>query len=325
MPEPSTKAIQVKIWYDPSLLEEVVLGEIRRREEKGDIRTFQEYYTLADPIYEKRLSPPVREVEFEKIHKKFFLDFGFEWLIKKALLEFPTLRTVEDIFIKKVARQEEQWADLSWDRKRVGIRIHPVQFEETQGLLLYLRHEFQHITDMLDETFGHPCSEEGFPNTSPSEMALIKDRYHTIWDIYIDGRLHRQGKETILDKEHHFKRFVAFYRNVSLSELTSAFEALWGVESLTHAEILEMARDPGKVLEKGEGGQKFQGKQRRALFPGSLCLLCRFPTFDWATDLDKLPEEVIKSIKRDFPGWEPEQGACGRCIEIYKVRAGIWV
>ena len=317
--------VQVEILYDPSLLDEVVLREIRQREEKGDLRPLKEYHALVDPIYEKKLPSPVLETEFEKIHRKFFVDLGFEKVIEDALLEFPELEAIEEIFVKKAMRDREEWADLGQGRKRIGIRIRQVHFEDTQDLLRYLRHEFRHVADMVDESFGHPCNEEGFPtDSSPAEIALIKDRYHTIWDIYVDGRLNRQGKETILDQEGYSRRFEAFYRGVPLSQLNAAFEALWGAERLTHAEILEMAKDPGKVLERGKAGWQSQRKQRRAFFPGSLCPLCRFPTFHWADDLDKLPKEAMESLKKDFPTWEPEEGACDRCIETYRVRAGIW-
>jgi hypothetical protein len=321
----SREAIEMKIQYDPSLLDEVVLREIRQREEKGDLRPLKEYHALVDPIYEKKLLPPVREAEFEKIHRKFFIDFGFEKLIVDSLLEFPELEAIEEVFVKKAMGDREEWADLGLGRKRIGIRIRQVHFDDTQNFLRYLRHEFRHVADMVDESFGHPRSEEGFPSdSSPSEIALLRDRYNTIWDIYVDGRLNRQGKETIVDQEGHFRLFEAIYRGVPLVQLNAAFEALWGIEKLTHAEILEMAKDPGKVLERGETGWQSRGKQRRAFFPGSLCPLCRFPTFHWADDLDKLPKEAMESLKKDFPTWEPEEGACNQCIETYRVEAGIW-
>ncbi len=322
----STEAVAMTIRYEPSLMEEVVLRELRQLEEKGDLRPTQKYHALADPIYERipaNARGNRREVEFENIHKKFFQEFGFLEPMEKALLEFPALGAVEEVFVKKAARQGEQWADLGRDRKRVGIRIHPAQFEDTPGLLRYLKHELQHVADMLDEAFGHPSSEEGFPDTSPAELVLIKDRYHALWDIHIDGRLQRRGKETIFDRERHFERFAVSYRNVPLAQLTAAFEAFWEAERLTHTEILAMAMDPAKVLDRGEAGRTAQGKRRRPLFAGSLCPLCRFPTFGWSNDLDTLPQSIVESVKKDVPAWEPEDGACDRCVELYKVRAGV--
>lgn len=313
-----------KIHCDPALTEEVVLREIRRREEEGDLRASQEYHLQADPIYE-RFPVPAREAEFEKLHRKFFLDLGFTELVMKAVLEFPELAATEEVFIGNGMTEREEAADLSRDRKRVGIKIRPARFSDPQGLSLSLRHEFQHVADMLDETFGHPLIHESglaLCADSPAEAHLIRDRYRRIWDIYIDGRLRRKGKETISDKEERYSEFEALFRSQSVSsqQVVAAFEALWTTEKLTHAEIVEMAGDPNKILERGGAQEEFQ---QRALFPGSLCPLCRFPTFHWAEGLHELPEEVMESLKGDFPMWRPEEGSCERCIEVYRARAGV--
>jgi hypothetical protein len=174
---------------------------------------------------------------------------------------------------------------------------------------------------MLDEGFGHPPLEEGFPAASPAEGNILRERYRTIWDIYVDGRLTRQGKETVLDKEGRLREMEELYRgrDISSSQLIAAFETIWGAEKLTYAEIMEMARDPNRLLQRGGAGQEsVSGGKQRAPLPGSLCPLCRFPTFHWADGLSELPKHVLETIKGDFPMWGPEEGACGRCIEVYK-------
>jgi len=41
------------------------------------------------------------------------------------------------------------------------------------------------------------------------------------------------------------------------------------------------------------------------------------PTYSWA---EAFEEEVIELIKRDFQNWQPQEGACERCSEVYSVR-----
>lgn len=309
----SIQSETVKVRFDPSLMEEVVLHELRRREEKGDLSCSRDYHIRSDSIYE-RFRPEVREAEFEKLHRKFFTDFGFAEIIRKILMEFPEIAGLEEVFVGKAQMKGEESADLSRDRRRAGIKIHPEQFLDPSGLPRCLRHELGHVADMLDDTFGY-LYEEGFPVGSPAAVNLIKNRYRTIWDIYIDGRLQRNWKETISDKEGRLREFEAIYPNISSSQRVAAFEALWGAERLTHSEILEMAMDPNRALQKVGTGLGFEP---RVFLPGALCPLCFFPTFHWADGLDELPREALEPLKRDFPMWEPEQGACERCIEVYK-------
>ena len=50
--------------------------------------------------------------------------------------------------------------------------------------------------------------------------------------------------------------------------------------------------------------------------PGAPCPLCGFATFDWA-DASLFTKPITAVIEKDFPQWTPEQGACGRCVEIF--------
>lgn len=317
--------VKGKVWYDPSLTEEVVFDELKGREREGDLGFFREYHAVADPIYEK--TPRDREAEFGKIHAKFFSDLGFTGMIEKALLEFPMLGTVEKVFVGKAITSRQEVADLDWEHKRIGIKIRAERFKDPEGFLRYLRHELRHVADALDEGFGHPPHGVDFPGASPAEKTLVADRYRTIWCTYVDGRLCRQGIETIMDKEGRYREFELTYRSLSPSDLAAAFEAIWGGEQLTHAEIMEMAQDPARLLERGVAAGE-QPKKKRVLIPGSLCPLCRFPTFKWvnAEGFGQLPESghVLEAIKKDFPAWDTEEGICERCVEVYSAKVGVW-
>lgn len=305
----------MKIQYDPSLLEAVILLELKQREEAGDLHPLQKYHALTDPIYE-RIPLKAREAEFEKVHKEFFLQLGFGEAITKVLDEFPEFQgRAGEVFVGKAVTEQEEGADIGHDWKRIGIKVRPERFGDSQGLRGYLRHELQHLADMLDPAFGYVREER--LAASPAEENLIRERYRLIWAIFIDGRCTRQGKETIAPKEERLRDFETLYPNFPHRERLVFFENLFGAERLTHAEILAMAKDPNRLPQR-VGEVSLGGLPQRVLLPGSPCPLCRFPTYTWVEAFQE--EEVIGLIKGDFPNWEPQDGACERCAELYSVR-----
>jgi len=304
----------MKIQYDPSLLETVISMEIKRREEAGDLHPLQKYRALTDPIYE-RIPPRAREAEFEKVHREIFRQLGFGEAVTKAFEEFPGLEgQIEEVFVGKAVTEREEGADIGHDRKGIGIKVRPERFGDVQGLRSYLRYELQHVADMLDPAFG--CVREERLASSPAEENLVRDRYRLIWAIFIDGRFTRQGKETIAPKEERFREFETLYPKFPHPQRLVVFESLFGAERLTHAEILAMAKDPHRLLQR-VGDVSVGRLSQKVLIPGSPCPLCRFPTYTW---VEAFEEEVIALIKGDFPYWEPQEGSCERCAELYSVR-----
>ena len=303
----------MKIRYDPLLAEAVVLLEIKRREEAGDLEPLRSYRALADPIYE-RIPIEAREGEFEKVHRGFFLRLGFGEALPKVLGEFPGLEgRLEEVFIGKAVTEQEEGADLGHDRTRIGIKVRPERFGDPQGLRRYLRHELQHLADVLDPAFGDVREER--VASSPAEENLIRERYRLIWAVWIDGRFARQGEETIATKEERLRDFETLYPRFPRPQRLVIFESLFGAERLTHGEILAMAKDPNTLLER-VGEVSPGGLPQRVLLPGSPCPLCRFPSYAWR---EAFEEGAIGLIKSDFPHWQPQEGACERCAEVYSI------
>ena len=155
-----------------------------------------------------------------------------------------------------MTKREEQ-SELSQDIKNIGMKIRSEHFFDPPNLRRQLRHEFMHVSDMIDEKFGY--TYDRLPQvSSPVEENIIRDRYRIIWDIYIDSRLIRQGKETVSDKENQHREFEALYLKIPYSQREVIFENLWGAENLTHHDILDMANDARKVLELAEDGKGLQ-------------------------------------------------------------------
>ena len=62
----------MKITYSPQLMEEAVFRHLNHLERSGRRSEYDEFHSLADPIYE--LPEDDREAEFEKVNKLFFLE-----------------------------------------------------------------------------------------------------------------------------------------------------------------------------------------------------------------------------------------------------------
>lgn len=301
----------MKVQYDPALMEEVISLAVNRGEKRDDYRLFQEYHDLADALYE-RFSSEEREEAFLKLHRKLFQRWGFGEHLLKVLGELQGLRGLEEVFVARALARKEEGADLSQDRSSLGVKVRPERFLEAEGLRWFLRHELQHIADMLDPAFDYIPHETPLAS-SPTEENLIKDRYRTLWAISVDGRLWRGGRETIASKEDRWQEFEALYPTIPHQQLSLLFNDLWGGDRPSHRELLAMARDPRRLF-KPTGEMVEEGLPKKVLLPGALCPLCRFPTYRWGEDFE---EEVAKRIKEDFPAWEPEEGACERCVEVY--------
>jgi len=204
-------------------------------------------------------------------------------------------------------------------KKRIKLKLLAERFHDQSFLLKFLRHELMHILDMLSDTF---CYKSEFLGGNPMEQSIITERYSTFWDIYVDSRILRNGKEAVGSKEGRYKEFCALYMGFPEEAKRVIFEVLWNDENLTHGRILELATDVHKVLDIADDKIPENMRRKKLLLPGSLCPLCQFRTYKWVENLEE-DVETVQDIRQDFPNWSPEDGACNRCVEMYKSRRAI--
>ncbi len=313
--EKDDSAIEIEV--DPMLTEEVVLSELNRRDLTQDGDAIEDYHQRVDPLYD--LPSKEKMAKFKEIHADLFSVFGFEKILKEILDEFPLINNrIKKIYFLRAIKEEI--ADLTTDDEFQGeksdkqpdtviARLSADSFSNIEHLNMVTRHELMHIHDMLDENFGYKLILPALP---PLEKTLVINKYRIIWDIYIDTRILRNGQNTIRDKDAHYKDFDSTYLKIPKLERKQIFEGLWEIETLTHDEILELSRDVNKLI------SKFTSHKEKIFLPGNPCPLCKFPTYDWMTNLeDRTDEEVILIIQKEFPNWTPNDGACERCIECY--------
>jgi hypothetical protein len=316
----------MKLEFDPNLIEEVIFGELKAREGRGDFTLTNEYHSLTDPVYEN-FPLDERPARFRKIEWDFFRKLGFSKIIMEIFDEFPDLEgKVAGGVITKARNQFDEGSNLTKGpnegvvQKRILIRLLSDRFQEISYLKKLVRHELMHATDMLSEAF---CYRDERLGGNPMEESIVKERYCIFWDIFVDSRLIRKGRETISDRESRYLEFESLYKKIPAEVKAAIFDVLWQDENLTHDRMFEMAKDVNKVMKISEGlPLKSVHKVKKTPLPGAQCPLCQFRTYNWVENLD-LDPYIVENIKKDFPDWEPEDVICDRCIEAYKTRISV--
>ncbi|MEK7306349.1 MAG: hypothetical protein AAB014_01810 [Nitrospirota bacterium] len=329
-----------KIEYDPKLTEEIVSQGLKNLESEGNMRIPDQFRAECDPIYDQYPIADRDDIDFEDafrgIYRRFFKILGYEDILRSALLEYPVIdEKVGEIVVKVCYAVEKEEANLVKrkieDPERgalsvVTLQITSPRFFEKEGLKIFLRHELMHVTDMLDPGF---CYDDNPLGVTPSEECIVKNHYSLIWDIYIDQRLVRSERLDPQVKDERRAEFDVTYRSIQEDDRISIFEGLWQVERLTHPQILACAKNPTGLLDYRAAlspeqiERQKQEKKKKIHLPGMICPLCKFPTHHWKEE-ESLLKEVIEKVKEDAPTWDPSDGLCERCDEIYRAIVGKW-
>lgn len=314
-----------KIVYDPQLVDDIVYKGLSRQEGSGDLALYKEYHEKRDAIYE--MEQEKRPRRFRDLDNDFFARLGFDKYIAEVFDDFPDLKElIEEAHIRRATTRQNEGSNVVDEGRKVIIRLYPELFIEGIEIRKVLRHELLHVSDMMDKEFGYDVNEEF--GLSPMEERIIRDRYRLFWDISVDGRLVRKGLDTTETREERKREFDSYYGKIPDESRVLIFNKFWeGEEKLTHARMVELAKDTDKVMALGSGDhtvEEFVGESKKlGPLPGTTCPLCGFPSYDWLSDVAE-DEDVVKVLKEDFPDWEPQDGVCSRCSEYYKVKAGKW-
>lgn len=303
-PTPSTGPCpEFRIAYDAVLVEEsVLLAE--RGLSAAEAATFR---AERDRIYDVD-DPDEREVRFEELHGRFFLQLGLDRPLHEVLAERPELllRTRGCRVLPAVSRPEEM-ADVRGEVGAPGeaaptivVRLRPQSLLDPEALRTLLRRELLHVADMLDPAFGYRKELPGV-ETDPAVVNLLRERYRVLWDATIDGRLCRGGLLGVRARAARLFEFAHAFPMLSDSAET-AFAPWFDGPRPTHATMVAFIQEP-----RGPGTDD-EGR----------CPLCRLPTPSLERGTEGLDRDVLRAIERDYPGWRPEHGRCARCAEVYQ-------
>ena len=314
------------IAYDSQLVDDIVYKGLAEKEKNGDLTLYNEYHEQRDAIY--GLEEEIRPKKFKELDNDFFNRLGYDVFLKEILDEFPNLKgKVEEAHVRRATTKQNEGSNIVDRGRKILIRLYPELFIEGVTVLKVIRHELMHVSDMMDENFGYKVEEF---NCSPMEERIIMDRYRLFWDIWVDGRLVKDGRETIADKDERRREFESFYVKIPKETRDMIFDKIWyGEVAIRHDKMIEMAKDIDNLLalSKGTGSKDLneikEEIQKSGHSPGATCALCGFPSYDWVEEIAN-DEEIVSIIKQDFSNWSIKDGICSRCAEYYKIKAGKW-
>jgi hypothetical protein len=239
------------IRIEPRLLEEATFLALRGHPE---LRRFDLERTRLYAIEDA----DDRERRFRALHAAWFRRLDLGRPLGQALDEQPSIRAgAQSCLLVRAAAQHDEGADLHVDplerdaragaagRTLLG-RPRPEAFCFPERLLVFLRHELQHVADMLDAGFGYePTLPAAGPD--PAQQRLLLGRYAVLWDITVDGRLERRGQAAQGVKAIRRREFERAFPTLG-ERGTPLFERLYSGEPPPHADLLAIARDPLAAL-----------------------------------------------------------------------------
>ncbi|MBI4523002.1 MAG: hypothetical protein HY695_04215 [Deltaproteobacteria bacterium] len=298
--------------YDPRLLEEAVFLAVKDRPQ-ADI-----YHGERSRVYDIQ-EPQEREEGFRTVNQQWFFSLGLHVAIERALEEQPAISSgVKFCVVARAAGKNEEGAELFVnsaktidpnDRRTARILLRPESLLAQAELLIFLRQELFHVTDMLNPDFGYepflPPAEGG-----PAHDSLLRERYKVLWETAIAGRMVRRGWLSESVRAEHLSRFRRVFP-IFGQETETVFSGFFDSETHTHADFINLASAPGAAVEHTTEGPQ----------PGSRCSLCGFPTHAFETQPENLGSSVIAEIRRDFPHWRTIDALCIQCADIYRACA----
>ena len=175
------------------------------------------------------LDPDERNTAFFKLHLDWFREWGLEKLITDLLKEFPLLpEHLHVLAVRKTRNKNDDGAELyvnETGQRSAILALRPESFERDAALRDYVRHEFTHLSDMLDPAFGYAPTLD-LPGLNGAQQRLARERYRVLWDITIDGRLAARGHTPMAGHELHASAFTRGYSFWPAERQAETFESL---------------------------------------------------------------------------------------------------
>jgi hypothetical protein len=192
-----------------------------------------------------------REDLFDELHGRWFRSLGLDRPLREAMADETALlgRVAGCRVVGAVARRHER-ADV-FDEPAVGtapvlvVRVCPDSLLDADGLLGRLRHELLHAADMLDPAFGYQ-RDLPYDAGGPAADALLRRRYHAVWDATIDGRLFRRGRLDEGARPSLERDFARCLPGLGTRALT-AYRRWFDEPRPTHPAILAFAAEAGRA------------------------------------------------------------------------------
>ena len=291
--------------FHPRLVEEAVWAAIQWRRDAGVFhREREEVYDEPDP--------EARERAFARLHAAWFERLGLAIPVVRAIAEQGrALDAARRVLLAPVTSEKREGAELfvaAPGEFSVVVTLRPGILADAEAVRDLLRPELLHVADMLDPAFAY---EPRLPEQAlgPAHDRRLLDRYRSLWNCSVDGRLVRIGHLDPGARAARLREFTGVFASLG-EEAGTCFERIFSGPRPRHPELVALAADP-------EAGF---GLRPPGHAGGGRCPLCGFPTADLEPRPDLLPARVVEEIVSEFPSWGPQGGICPQCADLYRAR-----
>lgn len=309
--------------FEPRLVEEVVFraihtGRVNRRLAARIQRRRDQAYDL--------LPGEDRDAAFSAVALEAFRGLELDRVFRETLDEFPLLSAIAEIRVRAARSRAEEHAELfvrndetaNKHIRRAVVYVLVRRFLEPAATWHFLRREFLHLSDMLDERFAY--RPDSIPrDRSPAWQNLFRDRYRLLWELSVVGRLERCGRVPAGSLDNMRPTFDQVFGALETYRRGEIFRQIGSDDAPTHTRLVELAG-----CGSTEAGSEAHRSKTGATDPSrgsGICPVCRFPTFDWVETPQSIASEVLAIIRGSVPTWQPENGVCRRCHELCEFRA----
>lgn len=245
----------MQLRYDPRLIESVVFESAWRAAQDGNPQPEIELRRRLDPLY-AITNVEERERSFRDAYADRFVEAQMAGPLEALVAEQPLIAPqVTQCVVRFALCVKDEGAELfvkPGDAERERTLVIAVRTEtllDDGELARLLRHELQHVADMLDDQFVYDV--DATPNgESRAHNSLILDRFRVLWDTYIDGRLARRGHDgqgTCTDRGRELHKVFRRDR-LDPKDVDRACARVWQADDLTHADLLQWAAQPDLLL-----------------------------------------------------------------------------
>lgn len=233
------------IEYEQSLVETAVFLAVRR-----DEKLECEFHLAIDPLYEIP-DAELRQREFGPVFRAFFTRLGLDRVIAGLTAERLLIgEHVGRCIVREAPRARAESAELFVRKTENGepatnrtlvIQACPPSLIDSERFVHRMRRELLHVADMLDDRFGY---ERVTFSGEPSRQNLMRDRYRVLWDVYVEGRLRREGLGANPKTARLRQAFDKVFAHAPLPSQDGAFARVLDAPALTHRMLLEWAKNP---------------------------------------------------------------------------------
>ena len=309
--------MSARLDVDPALCEAVVEDVARVAAHAGFESFERAIRRVLDPLYEKPVAE--RQPACVAAYRSLFREWGFEALLMRALDEFPVISrsdAVRRIGFRAPSRPHEAGVGFSGpSRSLIAIAVPVTLFRDPPELARFLRREIQHIADLLDPAFAYatgPCRVLGSATNDNS----VRERLRLFWSINADGRIAANGLQPSRSLDEWASLVARTISELEGDPSRQCAEHLWNRGLVPFPELLAMARDPARVLRRGDGARGHAAGDPCPLCRVAACCLVAIPP--GTLTVDDLAE--IRDVVGNF---DPTSGACERCVESFAVAGAI--